>query len=113
MPMNWHQRHHGWTCRDCGTFNPNENSVCDGDECRAEQRREERARLRYAIADRIWDRDEMIVRAENGSHRYRARRYVGGKVRFMVLTPFPGLSYAAEWWRVPSSVRWAATAFFW
>jgi len=33
MSMNWHQRRHGWTCSECGTFNEEDNFNCDSEEC--------------------------------------------------------------------------------
>lgn len=61
---------------------------------------------------RRWENhDELLARGIMGQL-YRARRYVGGRVRFTVVGPHPSLSYSVEWYRVPSSVRWQATAYF-
>lgn len=98
----------GWACSECGAFND-----CTDYACRCQHEQDDREQLRWEKTRNRWGfQDELIARSEFGNLKYRARRYVGGRVKFLVIGPDPSLSYAVEWYRVPSSVRWQATAYF-
>ena len=113
MSMNWHQRRHGWACGECGAFNEEGNFNCDGEECEADRKRDVRDYVRRGLIHRFRQerRDEVIVPAPYGKHRYRFRRYVGWKVSYRVEVD-KHLRYAVEFWRVPDTV-WMQAKIYW
>jgi len=53
MSMNWHQRRHGWTCTECGTFNEEGSYNCDSEECEMDRRRDVRDYVRRGLIHRF------------------------------------------------------------
>ena len=103
---NWFQRQHGWTCRECGAFNSDEDSACRCEVAAADraQRRRERAGVR-------WEHRDAILARSDGGQLYRVRRYAGGGrwggksgvLMYRVLVP-GGYSYVIDRYRAPASV---------
>src|SRR5258706_4354902 len=119
MNMNWHQRRHGWTCSECGTFNEEGNFNCDSEECEMDGRREERDQERRLLTaefvrlrKRDGDPDRLVVNSMSGML-YRVRRFAGRVgLTYFVLVP-GGRVYRPDRYRVPDSVvRRAIEHFF-
>ena len=120
MSMNWHQRRHGWTCSECGTFNEEGGYNCDSEECESVVRnREVREYILRGNIHRYrqeWKRDgdktRLVVNSMSGML-YRVRRFAGrvGLI-YTVLVP-GGYSYRVDRYRAPDSVvRRAIEHFF-
>ncbi len=120
MSMNWHQRRHGWTCSECGTFNEEGGYNCDGEECEVDREREVRDYVRRSLIHRYrqeWKRDggdptRLLANSESGML-YRVRRFSGHVgLTYFVLVP-GGYTYRPDRYRVPDSVvRRAIEHFF-
>jgi hypothetical protein len=108
MSMNWHQRQHGWTCSECSRFNSCDDFTC---ECQHEAERREEKRRHLVHRFRKHLRDECILRGPLGTHRYRARRYAGGQMRYRCEIDID-FGYAVEWWRIPGSTLTAFRIYF-
>jgi len=124
MTMSWHQRRHGWTCSECGTFNEEGNYNCDGEECEMDRRRDVRDHVRRGLIHRYrqeWKRDgdpdRLVVNSMSGML-YRVRRFAGrvGLIYTVLVPPRDGMrpvTYRVDIWRVPDSVvRQAVEHFF-
>ncbi len=119
MSMNWHQRRHGWTCSECGTFNEEGNFNCDSEECEAMLHWEMRGLERRALIDKYrqqWKRDgdktRLLANSMSGML-YRVRRFAGHVgLTYTVLVP-GGYTYRVDRYRAPDSVvRRAVEHFF-
>lgn len=117
MSLNWYQRRHCFPCPDCGAYIEEGDYNCDSEECEMDRKREQRDYERRGIIHRY--RQEFRHRrspanvyiAGPAGVLYRAKRYVGGVVRFSVIVD-DSLSYHVEWYRVPNTVRHAAHTYF-
>ncbi len=123
MSMNWHQRRHGWTCSECGTFNESSpySYNCDSEECKMDRRREvrnyERRWLIHRFCQGRRDEAELFSKAGSVYGIWRVRRFVGGALRYVkVVPPMHGypreLTWRVDWWRVPESVTAKAVDHF-
>ena len=125
MIMNWHQRRHGWTCTECGTFNEEGNFNCDSEECEMDRERELRDYVRRGLVHRYrqeWRRDggdktRLLANSMSGTL-YRVRRFAGhvGLTYTVLVPPRDGMrpvTYRVDRYRVPDSVvRRAVEHFF-
>ena len=111
MVRSWTQRRHGWTCRECGAFNPCDNFNCDSGVCDRRPHADDAEERRWRKVSRRWGRlDFMTFRSLSGEL-YRASRFVGNKGTVVWL--IPGVSpLRVSPWLAPLSVTTQADAHF-